>query len=157
MLRKGPDSVPNSLSVLAFAIGLLLFSFFCSATLTPATGNDDLGVSFLTAIMSYVVYWLVLVSTGHSNRLLPTISSIMACGSLLSVARVVVYVVLTPILSVNMTMIVVELIVIWSIPVKGHIIARAIGQHWYVGIAIAMIIFIMRGFVYFAMTNSVSS
>jgi len=149
--------VPDSLSVLAFAIGLLLFSFFCSATLMPATGNDDLGVSFLTAIMSYVVFWLVLVSTGYSNRLLPTISSIMACGSLLSIAHVVAFVLLTPFLSVDMTTIIVWLILIWSIPVKGHIIAKAIGRHWYVGIAIAMIIFLMRSFTYVAMIDPVSS
>ncbi len=36
------------------------------------------------------------------------------------------------------------LIIIWSIPVEGHIIARGIEQHRYVGIGIALIVFTVQ-------------
>jgi hypothetical protein len=157
MLRKGPDSVPASMFVFAFAIGLLLLSFILSAALAPVTGNDDAGISFLIAVMSYVLYWMVLATTGYSHRLLPTISSIMACGSLLSVARAAAVAVMSPLASADMTAIVAGLIFFWSIPVKGHIIARAIGRHWYIGIAIAMTIFIMQNVAYLAMTTPASN
>lgn len=151
MLRKGPDSVPASMSVLAFAIGLLLLSFFCSAMLSPDSGSDDLGLSFLVTIASYLLFWLVIAVTGYSHRLVPTISSIMACGSLLTIVQVAVQVFLSPFLSVNLVFIVAWLIQIWKIPVKGHIIARAIGRHWYFGIAIAMTIFVMQYAAYLAL------
>jgi hypothetical protein len=151
MLRKGPDSVPASLFVLAFSSGLLLLSFFCSAILLSATGNDHLGISFLITIASYFLYWAVLLVNGYSNRLLPTISSIMACGSILSIFQVAAQVFMGPFLSVNLTFIVAWLIEIWKIPVKGHIIARAIGQHWYLGILIAMTIFVMQYAAYQAL------
>ena len=154
MLRKGPEHVPASVTVLAFAIGLLLLSFFCSAILISESGNDNLDLSFLMTIASYVLYWLVLVVNGYAHRTLPTISSIMACGSLISIVQVAAQIFLSPFLSLNLTFIVVWLIEIWKIPVKGHIIARAIGQHWYFGIMIAMTIFIMQYAAYQALIGS---
>jgi len=157
LLRKGPDSVPASLFVLAFACGLLLFSFFCSAILISASGNGDLGLSFLLSIASYVLYWVVLIVNGYARRMLPTISSIMACGSLLTIIQVVAQVFMGPFLSVNLTFILVWLIEIWKIPVKGHIIAGAIGRHWYFGIMIAMTIFIMQYAAYRAFIEPASN
>jgi hypothetical protein len=151
MLRKGPESVPASMFVLAFAVGLLLLSFLCTAILMSEPGTDDLGLSFLITIASYVLYWIVLLVNGYAHRLLPTLSSIMACGSLLTIAGVAARVFLGPFLSANLTMVVAQLILIWTVPVKGHIIARAIGRHWYLGIAIAMTIFVMQNVAYFAL------
>ena len=157
MLRKGPENVPASLFVLAFAFGLLLLSFFCSAILISDAGNDDLGISFFLSIASYVLYSVVLFVNGHAQRLLPTVSSIMACGSLLTIAQVVTQIFLGPFLSINLIFIVAWLIEIWKIPVKGHIIARAIGQHWYFGILIAMTIFVMQYAAYQALIGSASN
>ena len=155
MLRKGPEDVPASVTVLAFAIGLLPLSFFCAAILISDAGNDNLSLSFLMTISSYVLYWLILVANGYAHRMLPTISSIMACGSLLTIIQVAAQVFLGPFLSVNLVFILAWLIEIWKIPVKGHIIARAIGQHWYLGIVIAMTIFVMQYAAYLALTGPV--
>lgn len=157
MLRKGPEDVPVSVTVLAFSIGLLLLSFFCSAILISDSGGDNLSWSFLMSISSYVIYWLVLVVNGYANRLLPTISSIMACGSLLTIIQVAAQIFLGPFLSINLTFVIAWLIEIWKIPVKGHIIARAIGQHWYFGIVIAMTIFIMQYAAYRALIGSATN
>jgi hypothetical protein len=157
LLRKGPESVPASLIVLAFACGLLLLSFFCSALLLSDASNDDLGLSFFVSIASYALYWLVLFVNGYSRRLVPTISSIMACGSLLTITQIAAQVFLGSFLSANLVFIVAWLIEIWKIPVKGHIIARSIGQHWYFGILIAMTIFIMQYATYQALIGSASN
>ena len=130
--------------MLAFAIGLLLLTFFSSAVLLSDSGNENLALSFLMTVSSYVLYWLILAITGFAHRLLPTISSIMACESLLTIIQIAVQVFLGPFLSVNLMFILVWLIEMWKIPVQGHIIARAIGRHWYLGIAIAMTIFVMQ-------------
>lgn len=156
-MRKGPEDVPASLIVLAFAFGLLLLSFFCSAILITDSGADNLGISFFVSIASYVLYSVVLFVNGFSRRLVPTISSIMACGSLLTIIQVAAQIFLGPFLSVNLIFIVAWLIEIWKIPVKGHIIARAIGQHWYFGILIAMTIFIMQYAAYQALISPASN
>jgi hypothetical protein len=149
--------VPASLIVLAYAFGLLLLSFFCSALLIAESGNDNLGMSFFVSIASYGLYSIVLFVNGYSRRMVPTISSIMACGSLLTITQVAAQIFLGSFLSINLVFIVAWLIEIWKIPVKGHIIARAIGQHWYFGILIAMTIFIMQYVAYQALIGSASN
>jgi hypothetical protein len=55
---------------------------------------------------------------------------------------------LTPLLSADVANIVVTLILLWSIPVEGHIIARAIERHWYIGIVAAMTVFVFQLFLH---------
>jgi hypothetical protein len=62
-----------------------------------------------------------------------------------------------PTLGGSLTAIAIWLILIWSVPVKGHIIARAIDSHWYTGIAIAMTIFITQYVSYQAMTGRIGT
>jgi hypothetical protein len=49
-----------------------------------------------------------------------------------------------PFLGAGAAGVVAALIILWSVPVEGHIISRAIQQHWFVGIAIAVAAFILQ-------------
>jgi len=153
LLKGGPEELPTSTSVLVCAIGLLVFAFAFSAALTPSSGNGDLAVSFLVAVLSYFVYWIILIVSGYGHRMVPTIAAIMACGSILTVLQSVVFVVMSMFASAGTTATVAWLILIWAIPVKGNIIARAIEQHWYAGIAIAMSIFVMQNVIYVSLVS----
>ena len=51
---------------------------------------------------------------------------------------------LSPFLGAGIAGLVAALIIMWSIPVHGHIIARAIERHWYFGIVVALVVFIMK-------------
>jgi len=153
LLRKGPEHVPSSAVVLWVSIGLLIASTLMSAVLVPSSGNDSVGLSLISSLIGYALYWIVLAVTGYGRRFVPTVSSIMACGSILTIVMVIAAVILTPILGGAVAGIVVWLILFWSVPVKGHIIARAIERHWYTGIAIALTIFIMQYMSYLAMTG----
>ena len=144
MLRKGPEHVPDSVVVLVLSIVLLLFSIFCSTVLVSAGEADDTLLTLITAVLGYVMYAAVLGVAGHLHRWIPTISSIMACGSILSVLMAAVFVLLGPFLGMPLVSLLALFILLWSVPVKGHIIARGIEQHWYVGIVIAMIVFIVQ-------------
>ena len=53
-------------------------------------------------------------------------------------------VLLPPLLGAATANVVVTLVLLWSIPVEGHIIARAIDQHWFLGVAIALAVFIFQ-------------
>ena len=153
LLRKGPQDVPNSLVVMLLSFGMLLLATFSSAGVSKPAGGESVLLSFLTSLLGYVFYGSVLVVAGFLNRLGQTISSIMACGSILTVLMVFAYVMLSPFLGARIAALVATLILFWSVPVKGHIIARAIDRHWYLGIAISMAIFVLQYAIYFAMIS----
>jgi hypothetical protein len=152
-LQKGPEHVPDSSVVLIFSFGLLLFATVCSTILIKPSVGDSAVLSFLTSLLGYVFYAIVLAVTGFSRRFTQTISSIMACGSILTVLMVFAFVMFTPFLGASFASIIATLILFWSVPVKGHIIARAIERHWYLGIVISMTIFVMQYGIYSALTG----
>ncbi len=145
--------MPSRSIVLLFSIGLLVTAFMLTAVAMPVAASGNIAISFFVSVLSYVVYWLVLLATGFGHRLIPTIASIMACGSLLTILHVVVYVAMSQVASDVTTDLVAWLILIWSIPVKGKIIANSIEQYWFVGIAIAMTIFVLQNITYMALIN----
>ena len=153
MLRKGPEDVPGSMLVLYYAFGLLVLATFISGALAGSSDDESTLLSFMGSLLGYVLYGIVLYSTGFLRRFVPTVACIMACGSILTILMVAAFVLLNPFLGAPLASVLVWLILIWSVPVKGHIIARAIGRHWYVGIAISVTIFILQYIFYLSMTG----
>ncbi len=145
--------MPTHSIVLLFSIGLLLLAFTLTAVAMPAAASGNIALSFFVSVLSYVVYWLVLLACGFGHRLIPTIASIMACGSLLTILHVTVFVVMRLFASDVTTDLVAWLILIWAIPVKGKIIASSIEQNWFAGIAIAMTIFVLQNITYMTLIN----
>ncbi len=144
MLRKGPEQVPDSWLVFLFALVLMQFSSFVAATLINLGEDHSHLLTFMTNFLGMGIYAAILFVTGFSHRLVPVVSAIVACGSILTLLFVAAYVMLNPFLGGDIAVIVATLIIIWSVPVEGHIIARGIDQHWYIGIVIAMIVFIVQ-------------
>jgi hypothetical protein len=149
-LKKGPEHLPDSVLVLGFALVLFAFAMFVSAVLIQS--DDSIVLSVAVSMVGYLLYWVVLGVTGFVRRLVPTIAAIMACGSLLTILMVAAYVMLAPFLGTNLASLVAWLTLMWSVPVKGHIIARAIEQHWYIGIGISLAIYIMQRVAYQSLT-----
>ncbi len=153
LLRKGPEHVPDSAFVLGFAVALLLAATAASGGLAQAADGDNTLMSLVSSLLGYLLYWIVLALTGFGRRLVPTLAAIMACGSILTLGMIVALIIVTPLLGGAPAATVVWLILIWSVSVKGHIIARAIERHWYTGMAIALSIFILQYVAYLAMTG----
>lgn len=104
-------------------------------------------------MLGYAFYGMILAATGFLRRFTQTIAAIMGCGSILTILMVFVFVMFTPFVGNNIAASVATLILFWSVPVKGHIIARAIERHWYLGIAISLSIFILQYAIYREMTG----
>ena len=149
-LRKGPEHLPHSALVFGFAFGLFLMAMFVSDVLIESDASIVLSVA--ASALGYLMYWVVIGATGHIERALRTITALVGCGSLLLILMVAAFVLLTPFLGSNIASIIAWLIILWSIPVEGHIIARAIEQHWFVGVGIALAIYIMQHLAYQSMT-----
>lgn len=147
-MRKGPEHLPDSPLVLVFAVVLFAIAMLVSTALIQEESNDSMSLSIAVSVAGYGLYWFVMTLTGYAHRFVPTVSAIMACGSILTVAMVGAFLILNPLLGTNAAAIVAWLILIWSVPVKGHIIARAIERHWYLGITIALTIFILQRIAY---------
>jgi hypothetical protein len=86
--------------------------------------------------------------------LLQTIAAILGCGALISFAFVAEYVLFLPFLGEVPTGLIANLILLWSVPVEGHIIARAIERHWYIGILIAIGVFVLQYVVYSVVSST---
>ena len=149
LLRKGPEDIPASAVLFAFILALWLFSGLAGVVLIASFDETQFLLGLFTGLVGIICYASVVVLSGQSARLLQTVSAIVGCGALISLAVVAEYVLFLPFLGQIPTSIIATLIVFWSVPVKGHIIARAIGRHWYIGIAIAIAIFSLQ----FAITD----
>lgn len=147
-LRKGPDAIPYSWIVTLVSLMLWLVAGFVIAAMTEEMSNEDFLIGTFTGVVGLACYAAIVVLTGHTPRLLQTVTAILGCGAMLSFLFVAGTIALTPLLSAGMTNLVVTLILLWSIPVEGHIIARAIDRHWYVGIVAAMAVFVFQLFLY---------
>ncbi len=122
----------------------MLFASFVAATLIDLGENYSHLLTFVTNLLGIGIYAAVLLASGFIRRFVPILSAIIACGSILSLLFVAAYVMLNPFLGDNFAVIIATLIIIWSVPVEGHIIAKGIERHWYVGIVIAMIVFSLQ-------------
>ena len=147
-LRKGPDAIPYSPVVFAVTMALWLAAGLVMTVMTPELGQHDFLIGTFTGLTGLGCYAGIVLLTGNRPRLLQTVTAILGCGAVLSLLFVAANVFLAPFLSKNITSLVATLILLWSIPVEGHIIARAINRHWYVGIVAAMGVFIFQLFLY---------
>ncbi len=151
-MRKGPEHVPHSVLILTIALALFAVAMFVSEAMVVSAGTGIVLVSVFVSFLGYGLYWIVMAATGFTHRFLPTVSCIMACGSILTIMMVAIFVLLRPVAGNQVAALIAWLVLIWSVPVKGHIIARAINQHWYTGIAIALTIYIAQRLAYDALT-----
>ena len=147
-LKKGPDAIPYSWLITLITLMLWLVAGFVIAAMTEGMSDEDFLIGTFTGVAGLACYAAIVVMSGHTPRLLQTVTAILGCGALLSFLFVVGTLVLTPLLSANMTNLIMTLVLLWSIPVEGHIIARAINRHWYVGIVAALAVFVFQLFLY---------
>jgi hypothetical protein len=147
-LRKGPDALPYS-PLLFVIIGLMwLIAGVVVTVATAELDEKDFIIGSVTGIAGLACYAVIVMLSGNGARLLQTLMALLGCGTLLSLLFVVGDLVLTPLLSDNLSNMIITLILLWTVPVEGHIISRAIERHWYLGVVIAMGIFIFQLMLY---------
>ncbi len=153
-LKKGPEALPASWLILTMVVCLWLFSALAGLALIDRFDDSDFYLGIFSATLGLTCYAALVILSGHAARLLPTLSAIIGCGALIFLLFVAEYVLFRPFLGEAPTGVIATLILFWSVPVEGHIIARAIERHWYVGVAIAVAIFCLQYVVNVAVTSS---
>ena len=149
-LRKGPDAIPYSWGLTGVVVIVWLMASFV-VMLVNGGGDDG---SFLRGMtlssIALLSYSAILILMQRQERLLQTLTAVLGCGAVISALYAADLVVLTPLLGEWWTSLLAMLIVFWSVPVEGHIIARAIDRSWYVGIVIAIFVFSLQLYVQFS-------
>lgn len=142
LLRKGPQHLPHSLIIFGMAVGLWGMSLLTTILLVDYIDETSFFSEFLWAIAVLSIYSAIVLLAGFGDRIVQTITAIIGCGALLSVLFAVTYAGLGPILGRAFLELMVYGFVLWSLSVKGHIVAHAINTRWYLGALIATAVFI---------------
>lgn len=154
LLTKGPDAIPRSGLLLLMAVGLWLFTSLVGLVLIDRFDETDFFLGLFSGIAGIVCYVAVVVLGGYATRLTQTMTALIGCGALIFLTFVAEYVLLLPIAGDKVTGLIANLILLWSVPVEGHIIARAIDRHWYIGILIAITVFALQYILYNLVTSA---
>ncbi|ANO52225.1 hypothetical protein [Woeseia oceani] len=136
-LRRGPESIPSSMFVLTFAIVLMLASSY-PAYLITASEESHYATAFFAYGAGILFYAAVIVLAGRAERLLVAVSCIIACGSLLTIVFALEFAIFAPLLGRVEAGAIASMIILWSVPVEGHIMSKSIGCHWLLGLLIAI-------------------
>lgn len=147
LLRKGPEALPRAPVILAIAVFLWLMSSVGAwIAVDDYTGNTFL-VGLLISVIGFIIYALLINAAGKADRIRQSISAIIACGAVISFAVLFAESLLPHFLGREHVSAIITIMLLWSVPVEGHIIARAIDRLWYVGLVAASTVFIVQLFL----------
>ena len=127
LLRRGPDRVPYSASLLALAIVVC-----ATLTLGAATLADrGLGVSALRFVIAAGFYSgavaLLLHLYGHSNRLLQTLTAAFGAGAVFGLVEIVLVLLSGIGLDAQLIAMAALALQLWALVVDGFILSVALG------------------------------
>jgi hypothetical protein len=143
-LRKGPEAIPHSSVLFVMILVAWIAAGELIVMLIVELDQSDFAISIALGVVALLLYALVVVSSQRSSRLLQTLTAILGCGVLLQCFFIVSYSFLTPVLGRGIAGVVSYLLLLWSVPVEGHIIARTIDRQWYVGFLVALAVFLIQ-------------
>ncbi len=144
LLRKGPEHIPRSAVFLLMAVALWFVSALTALALIDRFDESDFFLEIFSALVAVAFYSAIVIVARQRPRLTQTISAIIGCGALLTLVFVAAYALLKPFIGAGLMTLVAWLILLWSVSVKGHIIASAINRHWYIGLSIAVAVFVLQ-------------
>lgn len=156
LLRRGPEDLPVSSLLLAFSVSLWVLTFALAYAAFDWLDGRRLVIAVAVSLLAIGAYQILLLIFGRAARTLQTQSALIGCGSLISFAYILLLVIGAR-LGGEMAIVfgvLAQLASFWSVPVKGHIIGRALDIHWYVGIAIAGGVFILQYLVTKSLTTT---
>jgi len=143
-LQKGPEAIPHSQLLFFVVVVAWMFAGAVIITLIPELDRTDFIVSVITGMLGLLTYSVIVVVHKHSARLLQMLTAVLGIGAVLQFLFVAGHVFLTPFLGKNIAALISYLILLWSVPVEGHIMARTINREWYLGLLIAITVFFIQ-------------
>lgn len=144
LMRVGPESIPRSPLMFAVVASIWLGASVVTSAIFSSPGEATFSSSMLLAAVALCIYSGVVISTGHRTRLLSTITAVLGCGAIIQAIFLVCLLTLEPMVGRGQALLPSYIILLWSVPVEGHILARAIAKDWYIGFLIALTVLILQ-------------
>ncbi|MFQ6007185.1 MAG: hypothetical protein ACE5OQ_16975 [Woeseia sp.] len=144
LLRKGPEDLPRSQLLLALAVAMIVVAQLLLHALVETDYNADLVLDFATELVKIGLYVAILFLSGFISRTIQTITAIIGCTAIMVLLFVVIVLFSRPFIGLELAGAIAWFVTPWLILVEGHIISRSIQQHWFTGISIAVMIFILQ-------------
>ncbi len=151
--RSGPEDLPDS----GFLLGVTLAVYL--ATQVPlaliAYGPTEVLVSTVAAslLLLFGGLWVLLRLTGHRARYQRTVTAMLGIGALLSVLSLPFSLwrqsMLETATGVAMPSTFLFAIMLWSIVIDGHILARALSRPYGIGLLVAIVYFFLHTTILF--------
>ena len=142
LLQKGPDELPHSSVLLLLVTGIWIAVGAIGAMIVDTYNGQTLLVDLMLTALGFGMYAVVVKVFDRSERLLRALTAILGCGAIFGAVLFVGRYVLTTVLGVEEMPLFSEIILLWSILVEGHIIARTIDRQWVIGFLIALAVLI---------------
>ena len=143
-VRRGPDAIPHSWLLLNVATVMWFLPLLFAAMLVPGFRGAAVAASVAGWVLSLACFSAVIVLAGYSRRLLQALTAIVGCGAIIFIAQVTGLIAMSLLLGTVAANIVIYLLLFWSVYVKGYIIARTIARDLYVGLVIAIAVFLLQ-------------
>lgn len=131
-----------------FAIALWVLAILIQVVAINEVDEFNFFLELFSALVGITCYSAVVIGFGQRARLTQTITALLGCGALLALIFTVALVLLQALGSQILLSLMVWSVVLWSVSIKGHIIATTINQHWYAGLAIAVSVFVLQHVVH---------
>jgi hypothetical protein len=144
LLQKGPEHIPRSVILLVLAIFMWSVAALSAMLLIDHFDEGDFTLEIFSVLIAVASYSAVVLGARQGARLTQTMTAILGCGALMTMIIVACYALLLPLVGPPLMTILVWVILLWSLSIKGHIIAHTIERHWYLGLAIAVSVFILQ-------------
>jgi hypothetical protein len=144
LLRKGPEDIPNSILLLVLAVACVIMSRLLLHAIIETDHAADLALDFAAELIRIGSYVAILFVSGYTSRIAQTMTAIIGCTAIMVLLFIVVFMLSQPFVGYELAGAIAWFVAPWMILVEGHIISRAIQQHWFTGIAIAVVIFILQ-------------
>lgn len=147
LLRRGPDVLPAAWLVVVLTLGLWIAGLMLLVLLVPGVAVQRLDTAVLAWAISVALFASMVVVTGFSARLTQALAAIVGTSAVILLMQVVVLAAVQPIAGEGVGRLLVNLLLFWSVFVKGSILAQTINVHQLIGVGISIVIYVVRLYV----------
>ena len=144
LLRKGPEALPTSWLLFGVTVVLRFAAVILSVVVIEEFTAEFIRLDIVVWLVGLVCFGGLLMVIGKERRLAATLTALVGVGAIITLAMSLVVLIGGMLLTDAAVTTAVQLIVLWSVIVKGHIMARATGWHWYAGLLVSIAVLVLQ-------------
>lgn len=144
MLQKGPEHIPRSMLALLLTITLWLLAVVLSMGVLFGLNAQRFILEIVLLLFALACYAGVLALYGKRQRSMQTLAALLGAGSITVFGLIIGTFLLLALFGQPGIRFAVTGFIIWSVSVKGHIMASALDRQWFFGAILASVVFAMQ-------------